>query len=154
MFCPNCGKQTDDNAAFCDSCGASLNAPPPPPQGQQQYQQYNQPGQQPNYQQSYQAPPDVPETSPTAIWSLVLGILSLLCCCGCFAGIPAVICGHIALNQISESDGKFTGRGLALSGLIVGYIAIAFHILAIVIYGIIAATNPEAAEDFFRGLNY
>lgn len=149
MFCPNCGKQTDDNAAFCDSCGASLNAPPPPPSGQQQYQPQNQPGQQQSYQQSYQAPPEAEETSPTAIWSLVLAILGFVCC-GCLASIPAIICGHIALKQIEESEGKLTGRGLALAGLIMGYIAIVLGVVGSIIYGAIIATNPDILDEIMR----
>lgn len=27
MFCPKCGKENEDNAAFCSSCGEKLNAP-------------------------------------------------------------------------------------------------------------------------------
>jgi zinc-ribbon domain len=30
VFCPRCGAQNADGAAFCSSCGASLSAPPPP----------------------------------------------------------------------------------------------------------------------------
>ena len=31
MFCPNCGTQVSDSAAFCPSCGARLAAPAPAP---------------------------------------------------------------------------------------------------------------------------
>ena len=37
-------------------------------------------------------------TEPLAIWSFVLGVLSLICC-GFILGIPAVICGHLALSS-------------------------------------------------------
>ena len=51
MFCPNCGAQNPDGAAFCGSCGASLAAP------QQSAQPVQQPVQQPQYQQTqYQQP--------------------------------------------------------------------------------------------------
>lgn len=56
-----------------------------------------------------------------AVWSLVLGILSLVCC-GLFAGIPAVICGHLAQSRIRDSKGTVGGGGLAISGLVTGYI--------------------------------
>jgi hypothetical protein len=36
--------------------------------------------------------------------------------------IPAVICGHIALGKIKRSAGHQTGGGLAMGGLICGYI--------------------------------
>lgn len=63
------------------------------------------------------------KTSAQAIWSLVLGILSLLCF-GFFAGIPAVICGHAARSNIRKSQGALTGGGMALAGLILGYVGI------------------------------
>jgi hypothetical protein len=39
--------------------------------------------------------------------------------------IPAVICGHLALRRIQRSGGSLGGRGLALAGLITGYVGIA-----------------------------
>jgi Tfp pilus assembly protein PilE len=70
------------------------------------------------------------KTSAHAIWSLVLGILSLLCF-GFLAGIPAVICGHVARSNIRESQGALTGGGMALAGLILGYIGLVITTLSI-----------------------
>ncbi len=78
----------------------------------------------------------VPKTSPGAIWSLVLGILGLICF-GPFAAIPAVICGHVALGNIKRSMGALAGHGQALAGLIMGYIGIALAIILIPIYAAI-----------------
>ena len=64
-----------------------------------------------------------PKTNPLAVWSLVLGIISFLCC-GLFTGIPAVICGHIAHSKIKESGGREAGGGMAIAGLVIGYIGI------------------------------
>jgi Domain of unknown function (DUF4190)/GYF domain 2 len=61
-----------------------------------------------------------PRTSLLAIWSLVFGILSFLC--SAFSGIPAIICGHLALSKIKKSGGGQTGGGLAVAGLITGYL--------------------------------
>lgn len=61
-------------------------------------------------------------TSPLAIWSLVLGVLALPTIG--LAAIPAVICGHIALGNIKRSEGAQTGGGLAIAGLITGYLGI------------------------------
>jgi uncharacterized RDD family membrane protein YckC len=30
MFCPNCGRENDDRAVYCQSCGATLQAKPAP----------------------------------------------------------------------------------------------------------------------------
>jgi hypothetical protein len=79
-----------------------------------------------------------PPTSGLAIASMVCGILSLFFCfCGgMLLGIPAVICGHMALKQTgSERPGmtpRMGGRGMAIAGLIMGYIGILLIIVGII----------------------
>ncbi|MGC6458075.1 MAG: DUF4190 domain-containing protein [Akkermansiaceae bacterium] len=76
----------------------------------------------------YRPAPGLPSTNGTAIASLVCGILSLVffCLCGgIFFGIPAVICGHIALGQVNAPDNQQDGRGLAIAGLVCGYCGLA-----------------------------
>jgi Tfp pilus assembly protein PilE len=70
------------------------------------------------------------KTSAQAVWSLVLGILSFLCF-GFFTGIPAVICGHFARSNIRKSQGALTGGGMALAGLILGYVGIVVTTLGV-----------------------
>jgi len=70
------------------------------------------------------ASPAESKTSGLAIWSLILGILSLICF-SVLAGIPAVICGHTALSRIKRSGGLLQGNGLAIGGLVTGYLSIA-----------------------------
>lgn len=60
--------------------------------------------------------------SALAITSLVLGILSIPCC-SFITGVPAIICGHIARGKIKR-DPSLSGDGLALGGLILGYISL------------------------------
>ena len=69
-------------------------------------------------------------TARTAIWSLVLAILSFFCG-WLFTAIPAVICGHVARSKIRKSGGALGGMGIAIAGLIVGYIAIAVGVMGI-----------------------
>jgi hypothetical protein len=61
-------------------------------------------------------------TSGLAIASLVF---SLIVPFGC---LPAIVCGHIALRQI-EKDSSLHGRGLALAGLIIGYVILSLFIV-------------------------
>lgn len=61
-------------------------------------------------------------TARLAVWSLVLAIAGLVLI-GPLGGIPAVICGHIAVRRIKRSSGTLRGRGLAIAGLVVGYTA-------------------------------
>ena len=64
-----------------------------------------------------------PTTSGMAIASLVFGIVGLVSCL-VFLGIPAVICGHVAMSQIANSPVPMVGRGMALAGLVCGYLAV------------------------------
>jgi general secretion pathway protein G len=81
-----------------------------------------------------------PKTSALAIWSLVLGILSLACF-SIFAAIPGVICGHKALSRIKYSGGRISGQGLAIGGLVTGYLGIAWAIIFIPMMMAIAIPN-------------
>ena len=93
--------------------------------------------------------PPVPPTSknsPLAIWSLVLGILSLTLCT-LFAGIPAVICGHMACGRIKRSGGLLAGQGLALAGLITGYISIGLALVMVPMMLAIAIPNFVKARE-------
>jgi hypothetical protein len=81
-----------------------------------------------------------PKNSGLAIWSLVLGILGLTCF-WLLTAIPAVICGHLAYSRIKRSAGALTGEGLALGGLITGYLSIALSIFVIPLVAAIAIPN-------------
>jgi hypothetical protein len=72
----------------------------------------------------------VPRTPPVAIWSLILAVLSFTCG-WLFTAIPAVICGHIARSKIRKSGGTLGGRGIATTGLALGYIALVLGIMGI-----------------------
>ena len=65
-----------------------------------------------------------------AIVSVVLGVLSFLCI-PILPVIPAIVCGLAAWSKISKSGGAFYGKGIAIVGLIVGYLAIPWAVLQI-----------------------
>jgi hypothetical protein len=81
-----------------------------------------------------------PKTCGLAIWSLVLGILSLFCFY-IFTAIPGVICGHKALSRIKSSGGALKGEGLAIGGLVTGYLGIALSLFFIPLLAAIAIPN-------------
>jgi competence protein ComGC len=87
-----------------------------------------------------------PKTSALAIWSLVLGILSLMCF-SIFAAIPGVICGHKALSKIKQSGGALSGHGLAVGGLVTGYLGIAWAVFFIPLLMAIAIPNFVKARE-------
>lgn len=85
-------------------------------------------------------PPVVPgaghsRTSGLAVGSMILGIASLVLCLGPLAGIPAVILGHKANSDIRKSGGIVQGGGMAVAGLVTGYLSI----LMIEMWGLLAA---------------
>jgi hypothetical protein len=61
-----------------------------------------------------------------AIASLVFGIIG-----GYYStvSIVAIICGHIALNRIKKNSGLYSGKRLAISGLVLGYLGLAIALL-------------------------
>jgi hypothetical protein len=85
----------------------STTPPPPPPPWQSTGQPY-----------AYQPPP---QTSGTAITSLVLGIVGIIFC-PLVASIPAIVLGRSAMKEIDASEGRIGGRGLAQGGFITGII--------------------------------
>ena len=93
------------------------------------------------------------KTAGIAITSLVLGILSLLtiwlCGLGVLCAIPAVICGHIGYSRVKKSAGTLAGRGLAMAGLIMGYLSIGL-LVAIVPISLLAAI---AVPSFMNARN-
>lgn len=65
-----------------------------------------------------------PRISSIAVYGLVFGILSLISYGG--TSLPAVVCGHISLSHIKRSCGALSGRGIAIAGLITGYMGFCF----------------------------
>lgn len=68
-----------------------------------------------------------PRTNPAAIASLVLSLAGLLTW---ITAIGGVISGHIALSQIKRTGEG--GRGMALAGIIIGYVLVGFFVLYLV----------------------
>jgi hypothetical protein len=75
-------------------------------------------------------------TNGLAVASLVLGIAQIFICI--IGGVLALVFGYIARRQIDESGGTQGGRGMAVAGIILGWIGIGLGIAYIVIV-IIAA---------------
>jgi Domain of unknown function (DUF4190) len=103
------------------SAGASPSYPPAPGYWQQ-------PG--------YPAMPQQRTTDGLAIASMVLGIVWVWW----IGSILAVIFGHIALRRIAR-EGK-AGRGMAIAGLVLGYVGVGILALLIIV-GVISATTSH-----------
>lgn len=81
-----------------------------------------------------------PKTNSSAVASLVFGIISWFLC-PLLGGILAIILGHVARGQIRRTGEG--GGGLAMAGLILGYIHLAasflFLLFWILLFGGMAA---------------
>lgn len=114
-FCTHCGVQNPDEAKFCKSCGKELSEAV-------SKNSDNFVNNRSNYV--------IARTSGKAIASLILSVLWLYG----IGSIIAIILGHMARSDIKKSDGKLTGNGLALAGLIISY-----SLIVVVFLGILAA---------------
>jgi uncharacterized protein DUF4190/uncharacterized protein DUF1707 len=81
------------------------------------------------------APPQYARTNALAITSLVCGIAQMMF--GPLATIPAVVCGHMARSQIRRTGEQ--GAGMALAGLILGWVGIGLTVLVLIAAVLIAA---------------
>lgn len=120
MFCPKCGQQNPDTSQFCFACAQALGPAPPRPGVDSA---------------TAASPPMPPETDKKAIASLICGLLSFIFP----AAIAAIILGHISRSDIRKSGGRLTGSGLALTGLVFGYLGIS--VIPILIIAAIAIPN-------------
>jgi hypothetical protein len=72
--------------------------------------------------------PQLATTNSLAITSLICGIAQFMF--GPLATIPAVVCGHMARSQIRRTGEQ--GAGMALAGLILGWIGVGFTVLVVI----------------------
>ena len=77
------------------------------------------------------------KSEPLAVISLIASVLGLCgFCCGFFlmSAIAGIVCGHIALSRI-KANPELEGHGLAMAGLVIGYIAVAGWLIWILLFG-------------------
>ena len=113
--CPKCSGNLADFVEVCPYCGtpALSSAPQFPAQLQ-----------------------GAPERSGKALASLICGAVFFF---WPFSAIAAIILGHLALVDIKRSAGRLAGRGLAIGGLVTGYIGAS--LLPLMIIAAIAIPN-------------
>lgn len=96
-----------------------------------------QPGSQPMGGTGFQPPMQFPGAANKqqgfAIASMICGIVSIVCCLGIFAGVPAVILGIMGMNKEKADPAHYGGRGMALAGVITGGIGSLFGVIWIVL---------------------
>jgi hypothetical protein len=106
MFCSGCGNNVPVGEKFCRVCGKEASANP------------------------IQAPVLAPAAEGTIFPAQTSGkaIASFVCGLFLFAfplSILAIIFGHLSVSEIRKSSGRLKGEGLAIAGLILGYVGLA-----------------------------
>jgi hypothetical protein len=77
-----------------------------------------------------------PPTNGLAIASLILSI-SAFVALPLIGSVGGVICGHMARSQLRRAGYSDRGDGLALAGLIIGWVGVAFYVgLAVLVVAI------------------
>jgi hypothetical protein len=85
-------------------------------------------------------------TSKLAIWALVFGCLGFVF--SLFASIPAIVLGHLGLNQIKKNP-SLRGHGMALAGLILGYVfTVLLPVISIIAIAVLIALGNQVKSVF------
>ena len=74
-----------------------------------------------------------PQLSGWALTSMICGIISMVVIQPITA-ILALIFGYMALREVKRSSGQVDGHGMAVAGIVMGYIGIGFTVLLIALY--------------------
>ena len=129
--CDTSGFVLSDSSGFnvCDPPGSSQPLPPPPI--------------------VFGASPPSKKTNGMAVASLVLGIIWI----GGIGSVLAVIFGFMSRKKIRQSNGQEQGAGLALAGIILGFIGIVGAIgVALLLFAI--GTGVDTATSYVNGSDY
>jgi predicted RNA-binding Zn-ribbon protein involved in translation (DUF1610 family) len=73
-----------------------------------------------------------PPLSGLALWSFILGLFAVPWM-SVIAGVPALVCGLLALSRISKSAGTLSGKRHAIAGVILGSIGIVIFVVMILL---------------------
>jgi hypothetical protein len=132
-FCLGCGNSMSEGERFCGICGrdslAALAEPAVDPAV------------------AFGLPP---ETSGKAIFSLISGLLFFILP----FSLAAVIFGHLSLSEIRKSGGRLTGKGLAIAGLVLGYLGVVALLALIVTAGFYARQREKSVAEKVKVVDY
>jgi hypothetical protein len=161
-----CGAPNEDDAEFCGNCGAAMNADAVSSEEEASIDamadipQEAAPVQEALDQEAVEGdadekhtvetppaapPPASPPTSNLAVASLVTGVagLTLLPILG---GILAIILGYMARREIREHPDEVSGDGLALAGIVMGWISVGLVVVGCLFFGAIVACGIFTAQ--------
>jgi hypothetical protein len=163
----NGSRETDGNAWAMPArrtTGLSGPPPPPPPPPAGAPGQWGSMPPPPPYPGAYGGPPPygappypggyappygggwgpAPRINGLAIASLVCGIVWIYW----LGSILALVFGYVARNQIDKSHGSQTGRGMAVAGIVLGWVGVGFLTLFILLMILASLTSDPATTSY------
>ena len=63
-----------------------------------------------------------------AIWAMITGIMSIVCCCQILAPVSIVL-GAVALSQLKQRP-EMRGSGFVIAGIVLGSVALLMLIIS------------------------
>lgn len=158
ITCPHCSQHISLDGAWsgralnCPACEKPFTVPqlapaapaPPPPAPAAGGLRMNTPAA-PQPAPAARGPQPVsaaPRTCGLAIASLVLSLLG----CAFVTAIAGVICGHLALKRI-RNNAALSGRGLAMAGVIIGYVMIALCVASGIKFALDVKSKVEEVQE-------
>lgn len=163
MICQRCSANNDNGELFCYNCGARLErdaaavgtptivmpsqTPPQIPQPPAAPQQMAPPsyGWQPSGGQPMAYGTPQATSSTAAIISLIFGIVSWFAL-PLIGALIAIVSGHMARGEIRRSGGNLGGDGMAMAGLILGYLNLLVTIGVICVFFMLLVAAGSAAD--------
>ncbi len=91
--------------------------------------------------------------SGAAIASLVMGIIAWTFL-PFIAALVAIITGHIGISEVNNGNGMVKGKGMAVAGLVMGYVQFGILLLLIVVLVLLAPTMGDVFSDVNSSLYY
>jgi hypothetical protein len=144
MTCGRCGATNTPGAKACPACGNSL--PPEPVAGLAARPAAGGAGM-PGYNvvsdHLAQSPAPAAAAAPRstnglAIAAMVLGIVWVYW----LGSILALIFGYVAKGQINQSAGRQAGKGMAIAGIVLGWVGVGTLLLCIVLFMVGIKSSP------------
>ncbi|AZS36652.1 hypothetical protein CVS47_01259 [Microbacterium lemovicicum] len=98
------------------------------------------------YPASYTPYPTEPKTNVLAIVSLIASIVGFIWIIPFLGGLAGAIMGHISLGQIKKNGEK--GRGLALAGIIVGWVGVGLFVIGVIAFFALIAAGASSGSRY------